>query len=480
MPATVNSKIRLGKNYIGNVDSYIMLVFLIYGLISQYLILTILGGLTFIVILRNLWKPFTPPVLLFFIIFHWLQVFSSILYADFKGQTIDVLFNSEDTYFLFFATFLQIMIVSLFLQYYIKSSKAHVPDIDTLRSAAKNLNIRNVIIGYFITLGIIPVMISVTQNNPSLLQLVFSLYIVKHLFTALLVFILLLRKTRNKWLVGVILILDFILSFASFFSDFKTILIMVIIIYYTVHPYLRKASVYKMAPVLVVLVVFFSFWSYVKGAYRSFLNQGSNQQVVSVSNKEALTFLFSRLGDFDKSSLQEGLSLFMYRAQYMERYSEVYARVPDIIPHQEGKDLSDAIEFLLVPRFINENKGVKDASQRTSHYTGKSFSNAAQGTSISMGYFCDLFIDFGLYFMIVPLLAFMAIIGLMYKKILSIGKYNVLFTFSILIGTFLTLGTFESDSVFFLGIIRNNIAFLVLGYFTFFPFLHKFIFAKAK
>jgi hypothetical protein len=457
-----------------------MLAFLIYGLISQYLFLTVLGGLTFIIIIRSLWKPFTPPVLLFFIMFHWLQVFSSILYADFKGYTIDVLFNSEDTNFLFFFTFLQIMIVSLFMEYFIKSSKTLVSGIDTLKLAAQKLNIRNVVIGYFITLGIIPVLISIMKNNPSLLQLVFSIYLVKHLFTALLIFIFLLRKTSNKWLIGGILTLDFILSFASFFSDFKTILIMIIIIYYTVNPYLRKASVYKMAPVIIILVMFFSFWSYIKGEYRNFLNQGTNQQVVSVSNKDALTFLFSSLEDFDTRSLQEGLSLFMYRAQYMERYSEVYARVPEIIPHQDGKDLSDAIQFLVVPRFINENKGVKDASQRTSYYTGRTFSNAAQGTSISMGYFCDLFIDFGLYLMILPLLAFMAIIGLTYKKILSIGKYNVLFTFSILIGTFLSLGTFESDSIYFLGVLRNTIAFLALGYFTFFSYLHKFIFAKAK
>lgn len=480
MPATINTKSQFGKDYIGNVDSYIMLVFLIYGLLSQYLFLTILGGLTFIVILRNLWKPYTPPVLLFFIIFHWLQVFASILYADFKGQSIDVLFSSHDTYFLFFATFLQIIIIAFFLQYYLKGTKNLVSGLEELKAASQKINVRNVIIGYFVTLGAIPVLISATKSSPSLLQLVFSLYIVKHLFTALLIFLLLLRKTGNNWLIAAILILDFILSFASFFSDFKTILIMVIIIYYTVHPYLKKTSVYKMAPVIILLVVFFSFWSYVKGSYRNFLNQGTRQQVVAVSDKEALTFLFSRLGDFNLSSLQEGLSLFMYRAQYMERYSEVYARVPEVVPHQNGKDFSEAIEFLLVPRFINENKGVKDASQRTSYYSGKSFSNAAQGTSISMGYFCDLFIDFGLYVMVLPLIGIMAIIGLTYKKILSVRKYNALFTYSILIGTFLSLGTFESDNVFFLGILRNNAAFLVLGYFTFFPYLHKFIFAKAK
>lgn len=476
----MTTRVQTFKGYIGNVDSYIMLLFLFYGLFSQYLFLTILGGLTFIVILRNLWKPFTPPVLLFFILFHWIQVFASILYADFMKQTIDVLFESGDTEFLFTMTFIQLIIIAFFLQLFIKSGARRLIDFEVLKAEAAKIKTRNVIIGYFVSLALLPLLSSIFRNNSSALQLLSSFAIIKHVFTALLIFILLLKKTDNRWLIVGILILDFILSFASFFSDFKTILIMVIMIYYTVNPYLRKTAAYRMVPVIFVLVAFFSFWSFIKGEYRNFLNQGAGQQVVNVSNTEALTYLFNRLGDFNTTALGEGLTLFIHRAQYMERYAEVYARVPSTVPHQDGADLAQALEFLLIPRFINEDKGMKDASQRTSYYTGKTFSTAAQGTSISMGYFCDLYIDYGLYLMIIPLLGFMAIIGYVYKRIIKLQNYNILFVYSLLVGTFLTFGTFESDSVYFLGTIRNNIALLVLGYFAFFPALHKFIFAKAK
>ncbi len=480
MPTTTKNTIQTLKGYIGNVDSYIMILFLFYGLISQYLFLTILGGLTLIVILRNLWKPFTPPVLLFFMLFHWIQVFSSILYSDFKGQTIDVLFGSSDTEFLFTMTFIQFIVVSFFLQQFLKSGTKRVINVEVLKSEAAKINTRNVIIGYFASLVLLPVLTSFFRNSPSALQLLSAFSIIKYIFTGLLMFVLLLKKTDNRWLIIGILLLDFVLSFASFFSDFKTILIMVILIYYTVNPYLRKTTAYKMLPVIGVLVAFFSFWSFIKGEYRSFLNQGEKQQVVNVSNTEALTYLFNRFGEFNLTSLQEGLTLFIYRAQYMERYSEVYARVPSQVPHMDGADLTESLEFLFIPRFINEDKGVKDASQRTSYYTGKTFSTAAQGTSISMGYYCDLYIDFGLYFMILPLLIIAAIIGYIHKKIINLRQYNILFVYALLVGTFLTLGTFESDSIYFLGTIRNNIAFLVLGYFTFFSYLHKFIFAKAK
>ncbi|HEY9178610.1 MAG TPA: hypothetical protein VIN07_13005 [Flavipsychrobacter sp.] len=419
-------------------------------------------------------------MLLFFVLFHWVQVFASILYADFMEQTIDVLFNSTDTQFLFTMTFIQLIVVAFFLQLFVKSGGKRVVNLELLKTEAAKISTRNVIIGYFVSLALLPALSSLFRNSPSALQLLSSFSIIKHVFTGLLIFIILLKKTDNRWLIIGILVLDFILSFASFFSDFKTILIMVIMIYYTVNPYLRKTAAYRMIPIIFVLVAFFSFWSFVKGEYRNFLNQGAGQQVVNVSNTEALTYLFERLGDFNAKGLRDGLTLFIDRAQYMERYSEVYARVPSVVPHQDGADLAQALEFLLIPRFINEDKGMKDASQRTSYYTGKKFSTAAQGTSISMGYFCDLYIDYGLYLMIIPLLGFMAIVGYVYKIIMRLPKYNILFIYGLLVGTFLTLGTFESDSIYFLGTIRNNLVFLLLGYFTFFRALHKFIFVKTK
>lgn len=462
------------KVYIGNVDSVMLLIFFIYGLLSQYFLLTITAGVAAVIIFRYLWRPYFPPVLLFFISFHWLQVFASILYADFMQEPIHVLFGSTDSDFLFFMTFLHIIAMAFVIHRYVVGN-GETQTLDTLKAAAEKLNTRNVIIGYFAAAFVMPFLISFSINSPSLYQLVLSFGIIKVMFAALLFFIFLLKKTKNRMLILGILIFDFVMSFASFFSDFKVVLIMVMIVYFTVYPRVKRDTLYKIIPVALLLLIFFSFWSYVKGSYREYLNQGSYQQVQKVSDAEALGFLFEKASDINLAALQKGASSFLSRVQYMERYSEVYTRVPEVLPHTNGDELAYAVEFLLIPRFLNPNKGVKDASERTSYYTGKRFSNASQGTSISMGYFCDLYIDFGLYVIFLPLIAIAALIGIVYRKILDIKKYNLIYTYGLLIGTFLTMGTFESDSLFFLGVLRNNVAFLVLGYFTFFRWLNKFI-----
>lgn len=462
---------------IGNTDSYILMGFVGYGFISQYLLLSIIAGISFVIIFRNLWKPYFPPVLLFFMSFHWIQVFASIIHADVSGMTIDELYGSKNSEFLFLMTFAQITVMSLVMNSFLES-KRFKAGFSFLKDAAQKLNTRNVIIGYFLSMTVLPVIVSFSYGSASLYQLVLSLRIIKVAFSALLFFILLLKNTPNRLLIISMLLFDFILSFASFFSDFKTILLMLMIVYFTVHPHLKKGAFVRMLPIALGMFVFFSFWSAVKGSYRLYLNQGTSQQVKAVDNTEALSFIFQKAAAADFGTLREGAEIFLSRIQYMERYSEVHKNVPEVIPHQDGNDLLKTVEFLLVPRFINENKGVKDASLRTSYYTGKNFSKASQGTSISMGYFCDMFIDFGLFVMFVPLALIAVLIGGVYKRILQAKGYNILFTYSILVGTFLSLGTFESDNLFFLGILRNNVVLLLLGYFAFFPFLNRFIQAK--
>lgn len=473
-------KNRVGgvQKYIGNFDANILVAFFCYGLMSQYFLLSLISGVTLVVLIKNLWKPFLPPVLLFFLSFHWIQVFSSIIYADFLGLSLDVVYGSSDLEFLFGMTFFHIILMALVMNLYLKSSRWKNVNRSSLIESAAKINVRNVIIGYGILAVLIPVLERLTQSSTSLFQLVILIGIIKYLFLGLLIFIVLLRKTKYNYLITGILLFDFIMSFTSFFSGFKVLIFLAIITYLTVNPYIKKGALYRVVPLAALLIVLFSFWSYVKGDYREFLNQGTLQQAKLVSNTAALSYIYQEAKSTSVSALQDGATIFLKRLQYMERYSEVYERVPEVIPHQNGEDLSNTLEFILVPRFLNPDKNIKDASKRTSYYTGKRFSKAKQGTSISMGYFCDLFIDFGIYLMILPLMLIAALIGLINKYLLSLKGYNILFQYSLIGASFLSLGTFESDSTFFLGSLRNLIVFLIVFNYLVFPRIQRFIVSK--
>jgi len=51
----------------------------------------------------------------------------------------------------------------------------------------------------------------------------------------------------------------------------------------------------------------------------------------------------------------------------------------------------------------------------------------------------------------------------------------LIFTYCLFIAVFMSLGTFESDIIFYLGSIRNYVVVLLLGNWLIFPRLNKYI-----
>ncbi len=452
-----------------------LICFTIYAFFSTYMWITILAGITIVVVIAALYKPYVPPVLVYLFGIHWLQVYASVAYAEYSGGTLEEVFQNPEAHLdlLFVVTLFQIIIMAIYLSRVFKIK--FKPSVELLREASTKLNIRKIIYAYIIASIIFPSLIASTYSNSSLNQVVQSFAVIRKVLLLMLIFIVFLRKTQYNNLIIVFIILEFILSFASYFSNFKEIILFVGFVYLTVKPEVKTKQVVRLTPLIFVLFAFLIFWSSVKEGYRNYLNQGTRQQQVNVSREEALNYLFDKTGEFTADSFKVGTEKLLYRAQYMQQYSSVYERVPAIIPHTNGDNLSSTISFLLMPRFLNPGKTILDPSSKTSFYTGKTFANASQGTSISMGYFCDLYIDFGLWIMIIPLLVLTFFIGKVSNYIINSDKYNMIFTYSLFIGTILSLGTFESDIIFYMGTVRNYTVFMLLGNFFLFPFLNKYI-----
>jgi len=454
----------------------VMLGFLCYAFLSQYIWLSIFSGIIFLIIINLLYKPYIPPVLIYLFGVHWLQVFATVLHADYNGRTLEDVFSSitgHDVDTLLIVTMLQIGVMVFFLSRVLKIK--YQPNLEMFQRAANQLNVKKLLYLFAIATIIFPTLLAVTRSNSSLNQLVQAFAVIRKVLLLMMIFIVLLRKTNYNNLIITLLVLEFLLSFVSYFSNFKEVILLILFAYLTVKPYIQSKQLFRLVPLGLLSVTFLIFWSGVKEGYRSYLNQGSRMQEVSVSTSDALNYLGDKVADFSIDSFKHGTDKLIYRMQYMQQYITVHERVPTLIPHKNGENLVSTIRFLLMPRFLDPGKSILDPSSKTSYYTGKTFANAQQGTSISMGYFCDLYIDFGLWWMFIPLLIITYLIGKVSNYIINSDKYNIIFTYSLFIGTILSLGTFESDIIFYIGSVRNYAVFMLLGNFFLFPFLNKYI-----
>jgi len=76
----------------------------------------------------------------------------------------------------------------------------------------------------------------------------------------------------------------------------------------------------------------------------------------------------------------------------------VLNRVPAELPFRDGEQLFTAIEHVLVPRLLNPGKApLPSDSELTAYYTANPFLLMRTGTSISLGYVTELYIDFGVF-----------------------------------------------------------------------------------
>lgn len=103
------------------------------------------------------------------------------------------------------------------------------------------------------------------------------------------------------------------------------------------------------------------------------------------------------------------------RIMYFNFFGVVLDRVPNILPYEGGQLWGDAVLRCFMPRLIFPQKSAVNDSTLTNRYTGLRVAGDQQGTSISMGYMAEAYIDFGPILMFVPIAMLGLFLGYFYR-----------------------------------------------------------------
>lgn len=222
-------------------------------------------------------------------------------------------------------------------------------------------------------------------------------------------------QQRRQWpMLAAALAFDVVTGFFSYFSDFKTAIFVVALALLTtgVEGLTRRQKM-SIAAIGVLTVVVAAFWSSIKTDYRLFMNQGSGAQESVVSRSEQAAKLQELLHGSDVD-LSTGLYWALQRIGYVEFFGHVLNQVPVNIPYQDGAILFEAAEHVVVPRLLVPDKpALVPDTVVTQTYTGL-YLGSEGGTSISMGYMADAYIDFGRVGMFVAIFLWGLVLGAVY------------------------------------------------------------------
>ena len=395
-----------------------------------------------------LWRPGEPPVLLFAASFQWLQVFAVILEANRAGEVIGEVGAQEDLRAAATLGLLSVLVLAIGMRIGVRNHPT--ADFSTLHAASAMLTPRRLARGYVVAFLIGYAAVRLGFLLPGGRQQLLALAVLRWAVSFLIGWAA-LRNRRFRPLAAIILVAEITFGFAGYFSGFKSILFLAIVLIASAGVRVRQLFRPSLVLILILTVALASFWQVVKDDYRQFLNQGTGGQFVLVPVSERFEYLFDRASSVTFDDFLFGLESGLDRIGYLQYFARVIHLVPNAIPHQRGRLWLEAIRHVLMPRFFFPGKPEVNDSERTSEFTGSYVAGAGEGTSISIGYAGESYIDFGPTGMFVPIFLVGCFWGWAYRWLATRTRHRLL---GIAISTNLILGNalhFEASNIKLLG-----------------------------
>lgn len=280
------------------------------------------------------------------------------------------------------------------------SGKPLSPQILRMQSAALDLN--RLFVAYIVVSAASVLIAYISTRAGSLRQPILAFASIKWMPIFLLGWTTLQhrRPTGRLWIVVAI---EVIVGLSGFFSTFKSILFLMIVIGIGTTIDDRRVRFGQILLYGGLCLFLAAFWQSIKSDYRTYLNQGTGQQVVSVPFFDRISYLARASLEVTPKAMSDGIADGLLRLGYIEYFAYSIRNVPSRLPYENGGLWLDAVAHTLMPRVLFPGKREVNISERTNRFTGLGVAGQSQGTSISIGYPGESYIDFGPIGMYMPI-----------------------------------------------------------------------------
>lgn len=359
-----------------------------------------------------LWFKGEPPVMVLACTMQWLQASVAIFYVDFHGLTMEEAAGYQEFVTATWLSLLGILVLAVGMRLALVGRRDTVmADVAREGQQLEPGRIFGLYLGTFLLFSMLT---KVASLVPGLAQPILALGSIKWVMVFLLTYAVLQRR-QGYGLLALCVGLELVVGFIGFFSGFKQIFMILLTVLPTAGYAFRGWRVVQVTVLAVVLVALSIMWTVVKVDYREFLNRGSGEQEVNVPIAERIEVLRDLVEKMDAESIQKGVETLVLRVNYVNYFALCLMNIPANLPFAHGKLWGEAIERTFKPRFLFPEKTAIDDSERTSYYTGVYVAGAEQGTSISIGYMGESYIDYGKVGMFVPVLLLGLFYGCIYR-----------------------------------------------------------------
>lgn len=376
------------------------------GAIGFNSLLGVAAIVVFVIGSSLLWRPREAPILLFILGYQWFQASAAIFHANWLGVTVSEVstFSSRYGGDVNLAITLSLSgLLALAIGMRVGAGRGRPQIVELARNVAERTQVRHWFFLYGAAWLVATAAQSVALIVPGLTQPLLALAKLKWAFFFIVAYVTFVRPGANRTYWMVAFGIELVLAMGSYFSDFKTVFFFTLfaLIAAGARPSLRQAV--GLSLLGGILLAFAVMWTAIKAEYRTFVSGASTDQAVAVDRVTALGKMYDLMSQLDGERLSAAADKLVRRLAYVDLFGVVVETVPRRFPHENGAIWLDALSRPFTPRLLFAEKSAIDDSTRTRLYTGIHVAGAEQGTSISLGYMAESYIDFGQVGMTLPI-----------------------------------------------------------------------------
>lgn len=439
---------------------YFALILLVFAPFSRDPLVVVACGFMPLVLIALVDCPRMPAAVVYYLLFVWSQGAARLLVAGFDGEALGDGPYGNDVYRAFWYSMASLFVLATTF----RLSIGGLPQLSNDQlTEHQRWRLSTLLYLYVATALLAFAVAPIAALAPGLNQPLTALGSLKFVVIFML-FARVLSTGNGMNLLLMVLLIEVVTGFTGLFSGFKTVFVLLLIVALSLRIPLRMTNL--LGGVVTVLVLFGLgvFWTAVKSEYRDVATgRSGDSQTVTAAFTERIWVLVDKA--IHPGTIEWGLATeqLFRRIAYIDFFGASIG-VSETAP-EPGVMVrwTDALEHVSKPRFLFPDKAALDDTQIFLRYVrGELTEEARSGTSISIGFLAENFIDFGFPGMLVPIAALGFSLGLAIRYFMTRPVSGVM-SEAVITGLVVTVGAgMELSLAKFLG--SAILVSLVLGF----------------
>jgi hypothetical protein len=361
-----------------------------------------------------LWRPGESPILLFIFGYQWLQASARIFHANVLGvHVVDLSYGGGQVAAASLLSLVALLVLAAGLR--AGAGRWRVTDGQVCRAMVLTRDTKSWFQLYALASVGAAAALIMARYVPGLSQPLLAAATLKWAFFWILAYATFVRPGADRKYMIMAFAFEFVLGLGGYFSDFRTVFFITILAMVAAGARMTGQRVVAIAALSGLLLAVAVAWTAVKSDYRHFVSGGERAQIVTVGYGARITALANMVAELEAEDLRDAVRETVNRIGYVDFFAVVLDTVPEAIPHENGALWWDAITRPFMPRILFPSKSAIHDSERTNYYTGLGVASYGSGTSISIGYIGESYIDFGAIGMMLSTFMFGLVLGKVYR-----------------------------------------------------------------